>query len=135
MRVAFAGTPEFARVALDRLHVAGFDIPLVFTQPDRPAGRGMKVQASPVKAFALDHQMKVVQPRSLRLDGKFADDAHAARDALLAARPDVLVVAAYGLKGIDPGKFPDLAREAEGRCPVSNAYRGTMQISVDAKVG
>ncbi|TMH09522.1 MAG: methionyl-tRNA formyltransferase, partial [Betaproteobacteria bacterium] len=74
MRVAFAGTPEFARVALDRLHVAGFDIPLVFTQPDRPAGRGMKVQASPVKAFALDHQMKVVQPRSLRLDGKFADD-------------------------------------------------------------
>ena len=97
MRVAFAGTPEFARVALDRLHVAGFDIPLVFTQPDRPAGRGMKVQASPVKAFALDHQMKVVQPRSLRLEGKFADDAHAARDALLIARPDVLVVAAYGL--------------------------------------
>jgi len=97
MRVGFAGTPEFARVALDRLHGAGFDIALVLTQPDRPAGRGMKMQASPVKALALDHQMKVVQPRSLRLDGKFADDAGAARDALLAARPDVLVVAAYGL--------------------------------------
>ena len=53
MRVVFAGTPEFARVALERLHVAGFVIPLVLTQPDRPAGRGMKLQASPVKQFAL----------------------------------------------------------------------------------
>ena len=49
MRVIFAGTPEFARVALERLHAAGFTIPLVLTQPDRPAGRGMKLQASPVK--------------------------------------------------------------------------------------
>jgi methionyl-tRNA formyltransferase len=52
MRVIFAGTPEFARVALERLHAAGFDIPLVLTQPDRPAGRGMKLQASPVKQWA-----------------------------------------------------------------------------------
>ena len=52
MRLIFAGTPEFARVALERLHAAGFQIPLVLTQPDRPAGRGMKLQASPVKQFA-----------------------------------------------------------------------------------
>lgn len=57
----------------------------------------MKLQASPVKAFALAHGIPVAQPRSLRLDGKFPDDAQAARQALLDARPDVLVVAAYGL--------------------------------------
>ncbi len=97
MRIAFAGTPGFAEVALARLHGAGLRIALVLTQPDRPAGRGMKLQASPVKAFALRHAIAVVQPRSLRLDGKFALDAAAAREALAAARPDVLVVAAYGL--------------------------------------
>jgi methionyl-tRNA formyltransferase len=97
MRVAFAGTPEFAQVGLARLHAAGFDIPLVLSQPDRPAGRGMKLQVSPVKAFALDHALPVIQPRSLRLDGKFPDDARAARQALEDAAPDVLVVAAYGL--------------------------------------
>ncbi len=97
MRVAFAGTPEFAEVALARLHAAGFEIVLVLTQPDRPAGRGMKLHASPVKAFAIANDITVAQPRSLRLDGKFAGDASAGREALLAARPDVLVVAAYGL--------------------------------------
>jgi methionyl-tRNA formyltransferase len=97
MRVAFAGTPEFAQVALARLHAAGFTIPLVLTQPDRPAGRGMKLQASPVKAFAQSRGIPVAQPRSLRLDGKYPHDAAAAREALLAAQPDVLVVAAYGL--------------------------------------
>lgn len=97
MRVVFAGTPEFAAVALQRLHAAGFEIPLVLTQPDRPAGRGMKLQASPVKAFALSHGMAVAQPRGLKLDGKYGDDAAAAREALLAARPEVMVVAAYGL--------------------------------------
>ncbi len=97
MRVAFAGTPEFARAALARLHESGFDIPLVLTQPDRPAGRGMKLQASPVKAFAQAHGLALAQPRSLRLDSKYPEDAHAARAALGDARPDVLVVAAYGL--------------------------------------
>ena len=97
MRLIFAGTPEFARVALERLHAAGFAIPLVLTQPDRPAGRGMKLQASPVKAFALAHGMAVAQPRSLRLDGKYPDDAQAARAAIEAARANVMVVAAYGL--------------------------------------
>lgn len=97
MRVVFAGTPEFARTALERLHAAGFEIPLVLTQPDRPAGRGMKLQASPVKQFALEHGIAVSQPRSLRLDGKYPEDAAAARDAILAAQADAMVVAAYGL--------------------------------------
>lgn len=97
MRVIFAGTPEFARVALEQLLAAGFTVPLVLTQPDRPAGRGMKLQASPVKQCALDHDIPVAQPRSLRLDGKYPEDAAAARDALLAAQADVMVVAAYGL--------------------------------------
>ena len=97
MRVIFAGTPEFARVALERLLSAGFTVPLVLTQPDRPAGRGMKLQASPVKQCALEHGIAVAQPRSLRLDGKYPDDAAAAREALLAAQADVMVVAAYGL--------------------------------------
>ncbi|WP_073465995.1 methionyl-tRNA formyltransferase [Rhizobacter sp. OV335] len=97
MRVVFAGTPEFAQIALARLHAAGFEIPLVLTQPDRPAGRGMKLQPSPVKAFAESHGIAVAQPRSLRLDGKYPDDAAAARAALQAARPDLMVVAAYGL--------------------------------------
>ena len=97
MRVIFAGTPEFARVALERLHAAGFEIPLVLTQPDRPAGRGMKLQASPVKQWAASNHIPVAQPRSLRLDGKFRDDAASAREAILAAKADVMVVAAYGL--------------------------------------
>jgi methionyl-tRNA formyltransferase len=79
MRIAFAGTPEFARAALERLHASGFAIALVLTQPDRPAGRGMKLQPSPVKQFALAHGMPVAQPRSLRLDGKYPDDAASAR--------------------------------------------------------
>jgi methionyl-tRNA formyltransferase len=97
MRVIFAGTPEFARVALVRLQAAGFDIPLVLSQPDRPAGRGMKLQASPVKQQALDLQIPVIQPRSLRLDGKYPDDARAAQRAIIEAHADVMVVAAYGL--------------------------------------
>jgi methionyl-tRNA formyltransferase len=97
MKVIFAGTPEFARVAMERLLQAGFDIPLVLTQPDRPAGRGMKLQASPVKQCALEHGIRVEQPRSLRLDGKYPEDAAQARQALLEAGADVMVVAAYGL--------------------------------------
>ena len=96
-RVVFAGTPEFARVALAQLLAAGFEVPLVLTQPDRPAGRGLKLHASPVKQLAEQHGIPVAQPRSLRLDGKYPEDAAAARAALQAARADVMVVAAYGL--------------------------------------
>ena len=97
MRVIFAGTPDFARVALAQLHGAGFEISLVLTQPDRPAGRGMKLQASVVKQFAESHGITLAQPRSLRLDGKYPDDAALARAAIEAAQADVMVVAAYGL--------------------------------------
>ncbi|WP_310385496.1 methionyl-tRNA formyltransferase [Roseateles sp.] len=97
MRVVFAGTPEFAATALDALLRAGFEMPLVLTQPDRPAGRGMKLQASAVKQLALQHGIKVAQPRSLPLDGKYPEEAAAAQQALLDAKADLMVVAAYGL--------------------------------------
>jgi methionyl-tRNA formyltransferase len=97
MRVVFAGTPEFARLALEAIAAAGFEIALLLTQPDRPAGRGMKLQASPVKQFAVAHGWPVAQPRSLRLDGKYPEDAAAAGGAIAEAQPDVMVVAAYGL--------------------------------------
>ncbi|WP_375184909.1 methionyl-tRNA formyltransferase [Aquabacterium sp.] len=97
MKVAFAGTPEFAREALAAILAAGYEVPLVLTQPDRPAGRGMKLQASAVKQLAVAHGIPVAQPHSLKLDGKYPDEAAAAREALQAAAPDVMVVAAYGL--------------------------------------
>ncbi len=97
MRVIFAGTPEFAKVALDHLYASGHTIALVLTQPDRPAGRGMKLQMSAVKQYALQHGFPVAQPRSLRLDGKFPEDAADARQAISEAHADVMVVAAYGL--------------------------------------
>lgn len=97
MKVAFAGTPEFAAKALQALLSAGFEVPLVLTQPDRPAGRGMKLQASPVKQLALEHGLAVAQPRGLKLDGRWSQDAAQAQAALQAAGAQVMVVAAYGL--------------------------------------
>jgi methionyl-tRNA formyltransferase len=100
MRVVFAGTPEFAAVALRELIAAGFEIPLVLTQPDRPAGRGMQLQASSVKQVALAHGIEVLQPLSLRMDSKDpqrAAEAQAAHGRLLGTDYDVMVVAAYGL--------------------------------------
>jgi len=97
MKIVFAGTPEFAAVALQRLLQAGHEVPLVLTQPDRPAGRGMKLQPSAVKLLALDHGLQVAQPRSLRLDGKYPDDAQAAQWLLRDSGADAMVVAAYGL--------------------------------------
>ena len=97
MRIVFAGTPEFAATALAALLAAGHTVPLVLSQPDRPAGRGLKLLAAPVKALALLQGLALAQPRSLRLDGKYPDDARAAQAALRAAAADVMVVAAYGL--------------------------------------
>jgi methionyl-tRNA formyltransferase len=97
MRIIFAGTPEFAKVALEQLLAAGHTVPLVLTQLDRPAGRGLKLQASSVKQCAQAHGIPVAQPRGLRLDGKYPQDAADARDAIHAAQADVMVVAAYGL--------------------------------------
>ena len=89
MRLIFAGTPEFAAAALKALIAAGHEISLVLTQPDRPAGRGMKLKASPVKAVALAHGLTVAQPENLK--------SEAARQPLLAADAEAMVVAAYGL--------------------------------------
>jgi methionyl-tRNA formyltransferase len=89
MRVAFAGTPEFARQALAAILAAGYPVPLVLTQPDRPAGRGQKLQMSPVKQLALAHGLPVHQPERLK--------DPATHEPLRAAAADVLVVAAYGL--------------------------------------
>ncbi|MDR1228885.1 MAG: methionyl-tRNA formyltransferase [Azoarcus sp.] len=89
LRAAFAGTPEFAAAALDAIVAAGHAVPLVLTQPDRPAGRGMKLTPSAVKKLALAHGLDIDQPERLR--------AEAQRARLAASRPDVLVVAAYGL--------------------------------------
>ena len=75
LRVIFAGTPEFAAAALAAIHEAGFPVPLVLTQPDRPAGRGMKLQASAVKRYAVEHGMTVAQPPSRKVCNAFASAA------------------------------------------------------------
>ncbi|MFM9156120.1 MAG: methionyl-tRNA formyltransferase, partial [Polynucleobacter victoriensis] len=97
LRVVFAGTPEFARVALEHIYGSGHQVVMVMTQPDRPAGRGMNLQASPVKRFAVEKQIKVIQPTSLRLDGKYSAEATNALKELSECEFDVMVVAAYGL--------------------------------------
>ena len=89
MKVIFAGTPDFAALALKAIAAAGFDIPLVLTQPDRPKGRGMQLQASPVKQAALDLGLTVAQPVSLRNEE--------AQAMLREHHADIMVVAAYGL--------------------------------------
>ena len=88
-KVIFAGTPDFAATALRAIAEAGFDIPLVLTQPDRPKGRGMKLQASPVKETALELGFQVAQPESLK--------SESAQAMLRAVEADIMVVAAYGL--------------------------------------
>lgn len=89
MRVGFAGTPVFAVAALEAILGAGYDVPLVLTQPDRPKGRGLALQPSPVKTAAMARGLPVLQPASL----KTAE----ARAPIVAIPVDVLVVAAYGL--------------------------------------
>ncbi len=88
-RVIFAGTPEFALASLAALVDAGTVPVTVLTQPDRPAGRGKKLTASPVKQFALAQDIPVLQPATLRDDAVVAE--------LESLEPDLLVVAAYGL--------------------------------------
>jgi methionyl-tRNA formyltransferase len=97
MRLVFAGTPHFAQQGLLAIIRAGHSVVGVLTQPDRPSGRGMKLQASPVKLAAQEAGIPVLQPRSLRLDGKYPDEAGKAQAALAGWAPDVMVVAAYGL--------------------------------------
>ena len=89
MNIIFAGTPEFAVPALAALIQAGHEIVMVLTQPDRPAGRGMKLQASPVKRLALQHNLNVFQPESLK--------SAEIQAQIAAVNADVMIVAAYGL--------------------------------------
>lgn len=89
MKIIFAGTPEFAVPALEALITAGHEIVMVLTQPDRPAGRGMKLKASPVKQSALQNNINVYQPVSLKPEEVQA--------TIAAANADVMIVAAYGL--------------------------------------
>lgn len=107
MKLGFAGTPEFAAEALRALLAVGYPPAVVMTQPDRPAGRGMRLQASPVKLLT-PSGTPILQPQGLRLDGKYAEEAHAAQATLSALELDVLVVAAYGL--ILPRWLLDLPR-------------------------
>lgn len=100
MRIVYAGTPPFAERALLALLGTKHEIVLVLTQPDRPAGRGMKLAVSPVKKLALERGLTVYQPPTLR--------DPVALDRLRGAKPDVLVVAAYGL--ILPQPVLDLPR-------------------------
>jgi len=89
LKIIFAGTPEFAVPALAALIQAGHEIVMVLTQPDRPAGRGMQLKASPVKQLALQHNLNVFQPESLK-----PAEVQAQIEAVNA---DVMIVAAYGL--------------------------------------
>ena len=97
MKIGFAGTPAFAQAALVALLKSGHELAIVLTQPDRPAGRGMKLAASPVKQTALAHGIPVLQPTSLKLDGRYPEEAASAKSALETLELDVLIVAAYGL--------------------------------------
>src|SRR5690606_5246142 len=89
MRIVFAGTPEFAARHLQALLDAGREVIAVYTQPDRPAGRGQRLMPSPVKQLALAHGIPVHQPQTLR--------DPAAQAELAALQPDLMVVVAYGL--------------------------------------
>jgi methionyl-tRNA formyltransferase len=104
VRIIFAGTPEFAATALQALLAAGHEVVLVLTQPDRPSGRGMVLQASAVKKVALAHGIPVSQPERLK------DPAthEPIRAACVDAGAELMVVAAYGL--ILPQAVLDLPR-------------------------
>lgn len=89
MKIIFAGTPDFAVPTLASLIAAGHEIVMVLTQPDRPAGRGMKLKASPVKELALQHNLPIYQPETLKTPES--------REPLAGLEADAMVVAAYGL--------------------------------------
>src|SRR5512141_1797711 len=88
MRLVFMGPPEFAVPTLARLLADGHEVALAVTQPDRPAGRGRRQVAPPVKELALAHGLPVLQPRRLREEG--------ALPAIAAAAPEAIVVVAFG---------------------------------------
>jgi methionyl-tRNA formyltransferase len=132
MKLIFAGTPEFAVPALAALIAAGHEIVLVLTQPDRPAGRGMKLKASPVKELAMQHGIPVYQPETLK--------TAQSQEPIALAQADAMIVAAYGL--ILPQAILDLPRHGcfnihasllprwRGAAPIQRAI-----LSGDAETG
>lgn len=110
MKIVFAGTPEFASIALQAIKKSGHDIELVLTQPDRPAGRGMKLQPSAVKKTALEYGIPVEQPVSLKINGKYGEEAQRVYERIKQIAPDAMVVVAYGL--ILPKEFLDIPEYA-----------------------
>ena len=90
MKIVFMGTPDFAVATLEKLYADGYEVAAVFTQPDKPKGRGYKLTPPPVKVLALEHGTPVYQPDSLK------KDAEEYLDILKKISPDVIVVAAYG---------------------------------------
>lgn len=101
MKVVFCGTPEFAVPCLEAVLAAGHEVPLVLTQPDRPAGRKMELQAPPVKTLAVARGLRVLQPEKIKTNSEL-------RQELEAIQPDAIAVVAYGR--IIPGWMLELPR-------------------------
>ena len=113
MKIVFAGTPEFAAQAMRAIYDAGHEIVLALTQPDRRAGRGMHLQASPVKEFAIEKNIPVLQPETLRrnsTDPQKQAQAQTAYEHLASLEFDAMVVVAYGL--ILPQEILDISESA-----------------------
>ena len=122
MKIVFAGTPEFAAEAMRAIDQAGHQIVLVLTQPDRRAGRGMHLQASPVKLFAKEKSIPVLQPETLKQEHADLQKRAAAQEAyqcLANVEFDAMVVVAYGL--ILPQDILDLASQ-KGRYGCFNIH-------------
>lgn len=122
MKIVFAGTPEFAAQAMRAIDLAGHQIVLVLTQPDRRAGRGMHLHASPVKTFALEKNISVLQPSTLKRNATEVAkkaEAESAYQKLAKLEFDAMVVVAYGL--LLPQDVLDLA-EKEGRFGCFNIH-------------
>ncbi len=132
MKIVFAGTPEIARLCLLSILDAGFNVELVLTQPDRPAGRGMKLTSSPVKELALERGIEVFQPATFKQN----PDALA---KIKVINPDIIVVVAYGL--ILPQELLDIPRlgcvnvhvsllpKYRGAAPIQRAILGGDDVS------
>ena len=101
MKILFMGTPDFSRESLNKIYEAGYEICGVVTTPDRPAGRGMKLVASPVKEYAMEKNLKIFQPEKISKNDEF-------KDRIRALEPDLVIVVSYGL--ILPKSFLEIPK-------------------------
>jgi len=120
LRVVFMGTPEFAVPSLQLLHESRHHVVAVVTVPDKPAGRGMKIQHSPVKAYALDHQLPLLQPEKLK-DPDFLS-------ALAAFKADVFVVVAFRMLPPEVWQMPPMGT-VNLHASLLPQYRGAAPIN------